>query len=477
MRFVGRSKLLGDLDGWYREVARGGAGRMLVMRGRRQVGKSRLITEFLTRSAAPHIFFTALKNGSPAAQLEAFRRDVFDAARPVPEAESLFASAPATWADAVGRLRLAAQSGPLAVVLDEFPWAVESDPTLEAVLQAAWDRHLQHLPALVVLVGSDVAIMERLTAHDRPLYGRGREVEVRAFNPAECAAAVGHLSPTAAFDAYLVTGGYPKLVADLGRVGSVRGFVEAGTADENTDLVVVAQRSLAAEFPPEAQARRVLSAIGAHPVGHATFTTVVGRLPEEGKAAETALTRALRLLVDVKGLVAIDTPAGAPSGTRLRRYRITDPYLRFWFRFLEPNVANIARGRPDLAVAGFSAGWQSWRGAAIEPVVRDAVARLAPELEALEGITDVTGWWNRDGSTEVDLVATHRTEVRAIGSVKWRERRAFDHGELTELAEARSVVPHAGAARLVAVCPAGTRAGVKADVVLRAEDLLAGWTA
>lgn len=477
MRFVGRSKLLGDLDGRYREVASSGAGQMLVLRGRRQVGKSRLVTEFLKRAGAPHVFFTALKGGSSPAQLEAFRRDVFDAARPVPDAESLFASTPDGWADAFGRLRLAARTGPAVAVLDEFPWAAEADPTVEAVLQAAWDRHLQHLPILMILVGSDVAVMERLTAHDRPLYGRGREVEVRAFNPAECGAALGRRPPTAVFDAYLVTGGYPKLVADLRRIGSVPAFVEAATTDENSDLVVVAQRSLAAEFPPDAQARRVLSAIGAQPVGHATFTSVVGRLPEPGKTAETALTRALHLLVDVKDVVALDTPAGAPTGSRLRRYRIVDPYLRFWFRFLEPHVANIARGRSDLAVSAFSAGWPSWRGMAVEPVVRHALGRLAPGLPGLGAVTDVAGWWNRDSSVEVDLVATSRTDVLAVGSIKWRERRAFDGGELAELAAVRGVVPGAGAAKLVAVCPAGVRSGVTPDVAVTAEDLLGAWPA
>jgi len=478
MDFVGRSKLLRNLEGWYREVAGERCGRMLVMRGRRQVGKSRLVTEFLTRVGAAHVFFTALKNAAPARQMEAFRREVFEAARPIPDAETLFASAPDGWADVFGRLRLSARSGPLVVVLDEFPWVGETDPTVEGVLQAAWDRSLQHAPVLLILVGSDVAVMERLTAHDRPLYGRGWELEVRPFNPAECAAALPRRSPAAVFDAYLITGGYPKLVADLGRVGTARQFVEESFADENTDLIVVAQRSLAAEFPPDAQARRVLSAIGGQPVGHATFTRVAGRLPESGKAAETALSRALHLLADVKGVVAIDTPAGAPTGTKLRRYRISDSYLRFWFRFIEGQLANIARGRSDLAVGAFTAGWEAWRGLAIEPVVRDGLVCLAPRLGGpLRAVGDVTGWWTRDGATEVDIVATGPGGIAAVGSIKWRDRRRFDQRERDDLAAVRGVVPHAGGAALVAVCPAGVRSAVTVDVALDAADLFGAWPA
>jgi hypothetical protein len=61
----------------------------------------------------------------------------------------------------------------------------------------------------------------------------------------------------------------------------------------------------------------------------------------------------------------------------MRRYRVTDPYLRFWFRFVEPHLAGIARGRADLAVASLAAGWPPWRGVVIEPVVREA-HRVSP---------------------------------------------------------------------------------------------------
>lgn len=475
MRFVGRKVQLAELGSWYGRVAGEGRGMMLAVRGRRQVGKSRLYTEFLRRAGVPHVFFTAVKNGTTGDQLDALHRDVHDSSPPLPRADVLFAAPPAGWADAFGRLRVAAADGPVVVVLDEFPWAAASDPTLEGVLQNVWDRHLQHLPVLMVLIGSDMAMMERLTEHDRPLYGRAREDEIRPFNPAEVAAALGRgTGPVKVFDTYLATGGYPKLVDDAVRAGSVGAYVAEGFSDENSDLIVVGQRSLAAEFPPDAQARRVLSAIGGQEVGHATFTSVVGRLPEAPGTAGTALSRALKILAEDKPVVSVQTPAGRPAGTRLRRYRITDPYLRFWFRFVEPHIANVARGRADLAVAGFEAGWLSWRGTAIEPEVHAAVARLAPDVPALAGVRSVDAWWNRDHSVQVDLVASAAEAIVAIGSVKWRERRPFSPGELTDLGQARAVIPGAAAARLVAVCPAGVR-GATPDVTFTAADLLAAW--
>lgn len=477
MKFVGRRRHLAELADWYQVVATERRGLMIAVRGRRQVGKSRLYTEFVGRSQLPNVFFTAVKNAPVHVQLEALQRDARAASPPLPDVEQLFDDVPQNWTAAFTRLRLAAAAGPVVVILDEFPWACDASPTLEGELQNAWDRYLQHLPVLLILVGSDVAMMSRLTEHDRPLFGRAREDVVRPFNPLEIAEALGgDAGAMTAFDAHLTTGGYPKLVDEFIRSGSLRSYIAGGLEDENTDLVVVAQRSLDAEFSADAQARHVLSAIGGHDVGHSTFSTVVGLLGDDASTSAVALTRALRILDEGKGVVSIDVPAGGKANTRQRRYRVADPYLRFWLRFVEPHVANIARGRGDVARNAYEVGWPSWRGLAIEPVVREAVLRLAPTVPALNAITDVAPWWNRDNSVKVDLVASAGPSVAALGSIKWRERRRFSVADMAELAATRSVVPRAGQARLVVVCPAGVDGKLRADVALTADDLLHAWT-
>jgi hypothetical protein len=61
--------------------------------------------------------------------------------------------------------------------------------------------------------------------------------------------------------------------------------------------------------------------------------------------------------------------------------------------------------------------------------------------------------------------------------IKWRPRVGVNRTEMAELAGARNVIPHAGGARLLAVCPSGLAPGASADIVMRPEDLLAAWGA
>lgn len=477
-RFYGRQSMLARLDRELAQVTATGRGRMLAVRGRRQVGKSRLLTHFVETRGVPSLYTTAVKNASAGAQLAGVARDALGATMPLPEAPALFGSPPGSWDEFFGRLALSSGRSPVVVVIDEFPWAVQADPTLEGTLQNAWDRALERLPILLVVVGSDVAMMERLTEHDRPLFGRAGIVVVQPFDPRECAELLGGGSAMAAFDGHLVTGGYPRLLGRLAAAGSAERFVAEELSDETSDLAVLAQLTLDAEFPPDSQARRILSAIGSSEAGPVSFSRVAHAMDGETAAVQTAVTRGLKVLTDLSDVVAVDVPLGAARNSRLRRYRVADPYLRFWFRFAEPQLANIARGRGDLAVDAFRRGWESWRGKAVEPIVREGVLRLAPDLAWLTEVDAVGGWWNRDNSTEVDIVAGQRGRIRAVGSVKWRTGTPFRADDAVELRRVRHLVPGADDAALVAVCPAGAAGAAGdtgVDVVLGADDLLAAW--
>ena len=474
MEFWGRQRELARLRSELEEVRASGQGRMLAVRGRRQAGKSRLLTELVETAGLPYLYTTAFKNAPASVQVAQLADDMRTSRVPLPGLEAAFAAPPTSWQDLFVRLPLALDGQPAIVVLDEFPWATETDDTLEGALQAAWDRTLERLPVLVVLVGSDLAMMERLTEHDRPLYGRAREMVVSALSPAEVAEAFAErVDPTGLFDIYLATGGYPRLVSAARAHESAGAFVVEQLQDDQSPLSVTGLRMLDAEFRGAEQARAVLEAIGAVEIGHATFSSAVAQLGGDESSSGTAVSRALPALVDGKQVVAIDVPVGASPKSKLRRYRIVDPYLRFWFRYCRPHLADMARGRADLAIGRFERDFASWRGKAIEPVVHEAVSRLAASDDRLGGVERVGAWWDRSSDHEFDVVGAARDgTVPLLGSVKWRARKPITSAEVAALAEGRAVVPGAASARLLAVCPAGARDDADADLVLGADDLL-----
>jgi AAA+ ATPase superfamily predicted ATPase len=475
--FFGRERELALLDDELRIAAASGAGRLVAIRGRRQVGKSRLIEHFAERSGVPYGVVAGMKGTPVDVQMRRAAETLGSSTRPMHLLDAVTVAPPGSWYDLLSRLQSVLDDAPAILVIDEFPWANETSPGLDGLLQSLWDLAFSRRPVLLLLIGSDEAMMDRLFEHDRPLFGRlDGNLVVEPFNPAETAVALGgSRSAVQVFDAQLVSGGFPELVAHARRFKSVAALVEDALSRPHTLLADVAQINLAGELADGTNARLVLEAVGADEIGVANFSRIASDLGG-GIAAKTAVSRATDVLADTKRILAVDIPAG-DKGSRLKRYRIADPYLRFWYRFIEPHLRNIEVGRSDLALTAFARSWDTWRGQAIEPIVRAAVLRLAPELDApFDSIESVGGWWDRRGEHEYDIVGSSRGRTPvAIGSIKWRERATFGATDLAALAGGRAVIPRAAAAGLIAVAPHGTAAGIEADLVLDAADLLGAW--
>ncbi|MGH3687369.1 MAG: DUF234 domain-containing protein [Pseudonocardiaceae bacterium] len=180
------------------------------------------------------------------------------------------------------------------------------------------------------------------------------------------------------------------------------------------------------------------------------------------------------------GATVMDYLAGAlmdPTSARETRYAVADPYLRFWISFVGPYLPEIERGRGDLTLARVRRSWTSWRGRAIEPVVRESMRRLPGDR--LPTATNVIGgYWTRTNDPEVDIVGADRGPVAKTvtmgGSVKWQERRLFDDHDLARLVLHRSQVPGtAEMTPLVAVSRSG--ASTAGLLVLGPEELMTAY--
>lgn len=464
--FIGRQQELSALVSRLAQVRESGQGLLLTVRGRRQVGKSSIVERFLSTQGAPSAFFSATSGAGAAAELTDFSALVAGSSL---EAAALFASASVTSWDGAFTLLAQATTRPSVVVLDEVPYLLGGDPTMEGTLQRLWDRRLSRVPLLVILVGSDLSVMELLGAYDRPLYGRAREMVVEPFSVAETAQMVG-LAAADAFDAQLVTGGFPRIASEWRDGEDTLGFVRRQLEDSTAPLVVVGERALNAQFPPGLQAGEVLRAVGS---GAVTFAS----LRERTGLNEGSLTRTLRVLVDGKRVV---TEAQPLSGRREHRrlYLVGDAYLRFWLRFLGPNLPLLLRGRGALVSDLVARDWPVYRGQAVEPVVRASLERLLPDPRLGQAL-HVGSYWSRDGRVEVDLVGADRAgapaAVHFVGSVKWREQAPFDRRDIHALVTQRAAVPGAETAVLVGVSRSGF-ASDGLDAAFTPQDLIAAWT-
>ena len=447
----------------------------MLLRGRRRVGKSRLVDVFCAQAGVPQVLFQATRGRSAAVERDRFLTAIRES--DLPDAAELDGIGRITaWDTALRQLAsVLPDDQPSIVVLDEFPWLIEGDPVIEGALQTVWDRALSHKPVLLIIIGSDPAVMDHLSDYERPFHQRGVEMKLAPLNPREVGRFTG-LPPAEAFDAYLITGGLP-LICQEWREGESRDrFLARILQDPTSPLLVSAERSMAAEFPVALQARTVLTAVGS---GARTFTNIARAVGgTDTPLAAGTLNPLLKGLVR-KQLVAIDTPLSTKPGDRDRRYRVTDPYLQFWLSFLEEGISEVERGQGARVAESIEHSWRSWRGRAIEPVIREALWRLLPNDQWPQA-RQIGGWWPRSNRPELDLVAADRVPARKIsfvGSIKWLEGdgNAFGTSDYNVLArDAREVPGVDESTPLIAVSRSGFTTDAPA-AVYGPEELIAAW--
>ncbi|XVV09878.1 ATP-binding protein [Actinoplanes sp. CA-131856] len=476
--FVGRNTELSLLARRIDHVTRTGTGLALALRGRRQVGKSRLIQEFCDRAGMPYLFFTAVKGASITESTSQFLTALTESG--LPNDHAVLPSTPPAggWGDMLRLLAGALPDRPCVVVLDELPWLTEQDETFDGHLQVVWDRLLSHRPILLLLLGSDLHMMRRLTAYDRPFYGRADNLVLGPLNLAETATAAG-LVGSDAIDAHLITGGLPGVLRRWPAGTPAVEHLRDELTDPASPLFAVPEQSLASEFPNPDVARRVIEAVGGDARAYTNIANTAGG--RDGAVPSGTLSPLLRRLTEDKQALAADHPLST-SGGKPALYRVADSNLRLYLAILR-DVHNLTqRGRPDTGFALFQTRWTSWRGRAVEPLIRASLEEAAltgalpwPETRV------VGGWWNRQFNPEIDLVGADRapvaSQIHFCGSLKWLGS-PFDTHDLHRLRDGAGQIPgfdpaHTGllvVTRSGADLPAGA-----VDLVWGPDDIVDAW--
>ncbi|MFJ8785649.1 ATP-binding protein [Streptomyces sp. NPDC102476] len=476
MEFHGRAADLELLTGQLTSVTeRSGVtrGRAVIMTGRRRVGKSRLVQEFCDRSGVPYVVFQATRGRNPVTERAEFAAAL--AQSPLPQAELVAGLQAQDWNQALRSLALAiTDDSPSIAVIDEVPWLVEQDQEFEGALQTVWDRHLSSKPVLLLLVGSDVSVMESLQSYGRPFFGRATRMTVHPLNLADVQA-MTELNAADAVDAQLITGGFPEIVQSWHPGMSRIDFLGASVASPLSPLLVAGELSLLGEFPEASHSRAVLEAIGS---GERTFSAVAAQAGGGGALPSGTLSPLLTTL-QAKRVLTADLPLSVKPDSKNKRYRIADPYLRFWLAFLQRAIPLIERGRGDVALERIEGSWTTWRGRAVEPLIRESLLRLLPDDEWPE-TEAIGGWWNRQNNPEIDLIGADSEpvarQVHFVGSIKWLENQPFGRHEYDALVRDMLAVPGTDPDT---PCVAVSRCGVADGLPLTAhwgpEDLVRAW--
>ena len=379
---------------------------MTVLYGRRRCGKSRLVQEALHRQVKVY-YLADLRDA--AIQREAVALEI---ARLLPGFEA------AAYPDWTALLRTWKDRAPESawLALDEFPYLAQVSPELPSVVQKSLEEP-EGRPLRILLCGSSQRMMHGLVL-DRtaPLYGRASEILKIGPMPPPAVCEALALTPKDAVVAYAIWGGLPRnweLAADY---RSTEDALKALVLDPNGVLHGEPPRLLLDDMRSAVQANSLLTLVGQ---GCNRLSEIAGRL---GQSA-TNLSRPLQRLVDL-GYVRREIPFGESiRSTKRSLYRLDDPFLLFWYRFIAPNASLLENRLVDPVYQKIVDGLPGHVGDVWEALAGESVPKLRPH-----GIAwgPASRWWGRglDGAPlEIDVAAASLDGRHLLlGEVQWSER-------------------------------------------------------
>ncbi|MFZ4657088.1 MAG: ATP-binding protein [Caldilineaceae bacterium] len=404
--FVGRTAELNLLDDlWARERAT-----LLILYGRRRVGKTSLLTYWLQQSERRALYWVA-EPSSVLDQLRSFSQAIYNFANPQLPAPADFAFA--SWEQAWQQVALLAQQERLALFVDEFTYLLEIDPSIAGKLQNLWDHLLSKTKLALVLCGSHLGMMQRhLLSYQAPLFGRAT-AQLR-LQPLPFGVTATYF-PT--YDAdervaiYAIWGGVPAYWERLNTTQSVSDNIRRELLTPN-NLMQAEPRLLLQDFLSDPHNYvGVLRAIANNARTQKEIATFTG-------LAQAHISQYLSILQDA-GFVERRVPVTQGERSRLGRYHIIDPYLRFYYRFLINRQAQLALGVQDQALEEIKRHLRDFIGAHTwEELCREWVLRASAKGQLPLPVDQVGSVWTQ--KAQVDVVGINTMEkTLVLGECKW----------------------------------------------------------
>ncbi|MEZ4733400.1 MAG: ATP-binding protein [Caldilineaceae bacterium] len=436
MQFVAREMELNLLNNLY--VRRGA--QFLILYGRRRIGKTSLLTHWLAQSDRPHLYWMATQT-STTNQLRNFSQALFGFLNPGAAIDPTFSYA--SWVAAfieVARVANDPTAPRLVIVLDEFTYVMQANPEVPSLLQQAWDHHLKESNLLLILSGSLAGIIQRTALdYQSPLYGRATaRLRLQGLSFGALAELLPRYRTDQRVAVYAITGGVPAYIElfddQLNIIENLRQRIVTPANVMLTDAVFLLHEQL--DDPRNYMAIIEAIANGAHTLAEIAKMTGLDT---------SNLTKYIGVLRDL-GYLERQAPATLhhPERSKQGRYTITDPYLRFYFRFLAPNLSLIERGMVRQTVSLLSDHLADFIGThTFEELCRTWVA-MAADWGQFPFLPERVGsFWSREA--QVDVVAINwRTKQLLLGECKWLREDVGRNVARTLLEKRDKVVPKEG---------------------------------
>ncbi len=406
--FVDRQRELQFLEEHYKT----GTAELIVLYGRRRVGKTELTLKFSRNK--PHIYFLADRRPETELIQELKQRMSLHL-----QDESFAKLSLTGWIELFQEFTKWNKKAPTIIVIDEFPELIEANRATPSVFQKIWDQNLKNTRTMLILLGSSIAMMEtEVLNYKSPLYGRRTgQWKVEPLK-------IHHLHPffpdyslEDLIRVYACLGGVPAYLKKFNPQNSFWQNVQQKILAKGEFLYEEAEFLLREELREPRNYSAILRAI-------AQEAQTYGEILNKTGIDKSILSKYASVLEDL-GFIRRTHPIGAKAKPRKGQYAIADNYLDFWFRYISPNKTELEAGNTGTILDKIRQNHDVYTGRVFEEVATEFLTKMAASQRLPFTFTSIGKWWFKE--TEIDLIALDEEKQTATFiETKWSNLKPMD---------------------------------------------------
>ncbi len=405
--FIGREQELNTLNKLYQSDKF----QFAVIYGRRRVGKTSLIREFIKDKET--IFFTGVETNAKQ-NLENFSKSIMEYSTGI-----LMDTSFASFQTALEYVFELSKTKRLVMVIDEYPYVARASKSLASTLQFLIDKNKDTSKLVLILCGSSMSYMEdNVLAYKAPLYGR-RTAQLK-IQPFDFFEACRYLTKFSNFDkalAYGFIGGTPQYLMQIDDTLSIEENIKNTHLNPASSIFEEPNNLLKQEVREPAIYNAVITAIAA---GCSKMNEISTNIGEDTSVCTNYIKNLITL-----GIIKKESPYGEKT-SRKTIYSIADNMFRFWYRFVPENTSIITRGAADLAYQRIAPELPHYMGGVFEEICQQYLWKLLLEGKCAVNFSDLGRWWGTNPKThtqeEIDIMGTDKN-FALFGECKWTKEK------------------------------------------------------
>lgn len=392
--FIGRQDELQFLEDRYNAPN----GQLVVLYGRRRVGKTETLRQFCI--GKPHVFYSCTESPNDL-QLKAFSERILQ--QDIPAAK--YIKSFATWQEAfasVSQLPTSTQQKKL-VIIDEFPYMVKGDTAIPSILQNLWDETLRHQNIMIVLCGSAMSFIEKdILSEKNPLYGRTTGIlkmtEMSFYDAIQFFPNYDALDKITAF---AILGGIPHYLKQFDDRLPLAENIRKNILTRGSILYSEVEFLMRQELRETAIYNAVICAV-------ALGSTKLNEIHQKTQIDKNKLSVYLKNLIDLNIIsreFPLLTSVKEQANTQRGLYKVTDNFFRFWYAFVFPNISELEAGDSGgIYQHVVQPALDKHTSQIFEDICIQYLRRQNRQSKLPFYFTKIGRWWN--SGSEIDILAT-----------------------------------------------------------------------